>query len=64
MLLNHASLSLQDADTVEAALGHYRQKPSVGFSDYLIVEIARKAGHTPLGTFDRILSKLPGTERI
>jgi predicted nucleic-acid-binding protein len=64
MLLNHASLSLQDADTVEAALGHYRLKPVVGFSDYLIVEIARKAGHTPLGTFDRNLSKVPGTERI
>jgi len=64
MLLNHASLSLQDADTVEAALSHYLQKPSVGFSDCLIVEIARKAGHTPLGTFDRNLSKLSGTERI
>jgi predicted nucleic-acid-binding protein len=64
MLLNHASLSLQDADTVEAALGQYLKRPSVGFSDCLIVEIARKAGHTPLGTFDRNLSKLPGTERI
>jgi predicted nucleic-acid-binding protein len=64
MLLNHASLSLQDADTVEAALGQYLKRPSVGFSDCLIVEIARKAGHTPLGTFDRNLSKIPGTERI
>lgn len=64
MLLNHASLSLQDADTVDSALKQYRHKPTLGFSDCLVVEIARKAGHVPLGTFDRNLSKLPGTEKI
>jgi len=64
MFLNHTSLSLQDADTVEAALEHYLRKPSLGFSDCLVIEIARKAGHMPLGTFDRNLGKLPGAERI
>jgi hypothetical protein len=29
-----------------------------------VLEIARKAGHLPLGTFDRSLSKLIGAERV
>lgn len=64
MLMNHESLSLQDVDTVEAALKHYRARPKLGFSDCLVLEIARKAGHVPLGTFDRDLSKLDGTKRL
>jgi predicted nucleic-acid-binding protein len=64
MLLDHRSLIIQDPDVVEAALEHYRRKPSLGFSDCLILEIARKAGHLPLGTFDRHLSKLEGAERL
>lgn len=64
MLLNHESLTLQDAEVVTAALEHYRRKPSLGFSDCLVLEIARKAGHTPLGTFDKNLSKLDGAERL
>lgn len=64
MLLNHEHLTVQDADVVEAALGHYRQKPSLGFSDCLALEIARKAGHIPLGSFDRALGRLDGVERL
>jgi predicted nucleic-acid-binding protein len=64
MLLNHTSLTLQDAEVVTAALEHYRRKPALGFSDCLVLEIARKAGHTPLGTFDKNLSKLEGAERL
>ena len=64
MLLNHQSIALEDTDVVAAALAHFRRKPSLGFSDVLIVEIARKAGHLPLGTFDRALSGLDGTERL
>jgi hypothetical protein len=30
----------------------------------LMLEIARRAGHLPLGTFDRALGKLPGAERL
>ena len=64
MLLNHERLTIQDADVVDAALGHYRQKPALGFSDCLVLEIARKAGHIPLGSFDKALSKLDGVERL
>jgi predicted nucleic-acid-binding protein len=60
MLLGHESLVLQDADTVTAALVHFRKKPAQGLSDCLVLEIARNAGHTPLGTFDKALAKLPG----
>lgn len=64
LLLAHESLVLQDADTVAAALAHYRRKPALGFSDCLVLEIARKAGHTPLGTFDKGLARLPGAHRL
>jgi len=64
MLLNHRSLTLEDPDVVTAALAHFRRKSSLGFSDCLILEIARKAGHLPLGTFDRNLGKLNGAERL
>ncbi len=64
MLLNHRDLSLQDADVVAAALAHFRKRPKLGFSDCLVLEVARKAGHVPLGTFDRELSKLDGAERL
>ena len=64
MLLNHRSLTLQDPDVVTAALARFRHKPSLGFSDCLVLEIARKAGHVPLGTFDRDLGKLAGAERL
>ncbi|MBI5506405.1 MAG: type II toxin-antitoxin system VapC family toxin [Deltaproteobacteria bacterium] len=64
MLLNHRSLTLQDPDVVAAALGCFRRKPSLGFSDCLVLEIARKSGHLPLGTFDRSLARLDGAERV
>ena len=58
VLLTHQSLVMQDADVVAAALAHFRRKPALGFSDCLVLEIAHKAGHTPLGTFDKALGKL------
>jgi predicted nucleic-acid-binding protein len=64
MLLAHKDLTIEDSDVVLAALGQFRRKPKLGFSDCLVLEIARKAGHTPLGTFDRDLSKLDGTARL
>lgn len=64
MLLSHEHLTVQDAETVAAAVAQFRQRPRVGFSDCLIVEVARKAGHTPLGTFDRNLGKLEGAQRL
>jgi len=64
MLLNHRDLTLQDADVVAVALEQFRQRPKLGFSDCLVLEVARKAGHVPLGTFDRELGKLDGTEKL
>jgi predicted nucleic-acid-binding protein len=64
MLLSHETLSLQESEVVESALARYRQRPAIGFSDCLVLEIARKAGHTPLGTFDKNLSKLDGAARL
>jgi len=64
MFLNHADLTIQDADAVAAALKHFKDRPALGFSDCLILEVARKAGHTPLGTFDGKLSKLPGAQKL
>ena len=63
-LLNHRVFAVQDPDVVEAALQHFRSKPALGFSDCMVLEIARKAGHTPLGTFDRNLSTLSGAKRL
>ena len=64
MLLNHKTLTVQDSEVVSAALEHFRKRPVLGFSDCMLLEIARKAGHLPLGTFDRDLSKLPDAERL
>src|SRR5881409_1736089 len=64
MFLSHKDLTLQESDVVAAALGHYRKTPSLGFSDCMVLEVARKAGHLPLGTFDRRLSKLDGVQRL
>jgi predicted nucleic-acid-binding protein len=64
MLLNHQDLTLQESEVVANALERFRERPSLGFSDCLTLEIARKAGHLPLGTFDRNLSRLAGTEPL
>lgn len=64
MFLNHRDLTIQDPDVVSAALIHFRKKPALGFSDCLVLEIARKAGHLPLGTFDTTLAKLEGAQRL
>jgi predicted nucleic-acid-binding protein len=64
MLLNHQSLTLQEPEAVAEALETFRRRPALGFSDCLLLELARKAGHLPLGTFDRDLSKLEGATRL
>jgi len=64
MLLNHKELTLQDSDVVAAALKSFRERPALGFSDCLLLQLAQKAGHLPLGTFDRELSKLDGAEKL
>jgi predicted nucleic-acid-binding protein len=64
MLLNHKDLSMQDADVATLALAQFRKRPALGFSACLTLEIASKAGHLPLGTFDRDLARLEGAQRL
>jgi predicted nucleic-acid-binding protein len=64
MLLNHKELTLQDSGVVVAALDLFRARPAISFSDCLVLEIARKAGHLPLGTFDKALAKQSGAEQV
>lgn len=63
-LLTHADLTLENADVITAALKQYHLRPTLGFSDCVVLESARKAGHLPLGTFDRQLAKLEGAHRV
>jgi predicted nucleic-acid-binding protein len=64
MLLNHRDLTLQDPEIVAAALELFRAKPALGFSDCLMLQLARKAGHLPLGTFDRNLARVDGDQKL
>jgi predicted nucleic-acid-binding protein len=64
MLLDHKNLTMQDPEVVAAALDLFRRRPSSGFSDCLMLELARKAGHLPLGTFDRTLGKIEGAQKL
>jgi predicted nucleic-acid-binding protein len=64
MLLSHRQLAVQDHETIASALALFRAKPSLGFSECLMLEMARKAGHLPLGTFDRNLGKIGGAQKL
>lgn len=64
MLLDHRHLVLQDADVVADALTTFRRRPALGFSDCLMVASAQKAGHVPLGTFDKGVARLDDAERV
>jgi predicted nucleic-acid-binding protein len=64
LLLDHETIVVQDADLAGRAIEQFRRHPSIGFSDCLIVEQARKSGHLPVGTFDRSLARLHGVERL
>jgi len=64
MLLDHRQLVLHEQESVTAALSLFRAKPSLGFSDCLMIELARRAGHLPLGTFDRNLGRIDGAQKL
>ena len=64
MLVEHDRMTLQHVDAVQRAHLAFERHPSVGFSDCLIVEAARKAGHVPVGTFDKAMSRLDGAQRL
>jgi predicted nucleic-acid-binding protein len=64
MLLNHQHLTVADPDVVASALDQYRRSPRMSFSDCLVLETARKAGHLPVGSFDRRFAKLDGVHKL
>jgi predicted nucleic-acid-binding protein len=64
ILLNHAQLTIEDSDVVEVALRQFRKASAVSFSDCLVIEVARRAGHLPLGTFDRELARLSDVQQL
>ena len=64
MLLDHKNLTIQDPEAVAAALDLFRKRPALGFSDCLVLALARKSGHLPLGTLDRDLAKVEGTQKL
>ncbi len=60
----HQQLVLERGDVVETALGQFRAAPKAGFSDCLMLEVARAAGHLPLGTFDKALARRDGAQLL
>lgn len=64
MLLNHTQLVLEDPPLARAALEKFRATPAIQFSDALILATSKRAGHVPLGTFDRKLASRAGTVRV
>jgi predicted nucleic acid-binding protein len=59
-LLKHKDLIREGADVVANALERFRERPALDFSDCLLLAVARKFGHLPLGTFDGVLDRLEG----
>lgn len=64
MLLEHRQLVLQEPEATRSALELFRARPLLGFSDCLMLQLARRAGHTPLGTFDRQLSRQADAHKL
>jgi predicted nucleic-acid-binding protein len=64
MLLEHTQLVIQDPDVVAEALQLFKASRRCEFSDCLILATARRAGHLPLGTFDRALAHLEGATTV
>lgn len=64
LLLGNPVVVLQNPEIVADALKLFHKRPTVGFADCLIVELARHAGHLPLGTFDRTLAKVDGAQLV
>ena len=64
MLLSHCDLVVQDAEVAPCCAGTVSGQTGAGFSECLMLQIAVKSGHVPLGTFDRGLAKVEGADRL
>jgi len=63
-ILDNRELAVADPGVARAALEHFQAKGKTDFGDCLILEIARKAGHLPLATFDKALAKAAGAQQL
>jgi predicted nucleic-acid-binding protein len=61
---DNVDLVLEEPAVVRAALATYQTRGKLDFGDCLLLEIARKAGHLPLCTFDKALGKAAGAETL
>ena len=59
-IIDNRELILEEPTVVRAALSLYQTQGKVQFEDCMILEIARRAGHLPLATFDKALGKAEG----
>ena len=64
MLLEHQQLVMQETDVIRSALKDYAANTGVSFTDCLVVSIAKKNGHTPVGTFDKKLAKVKHAQAV
>ena len=64
LLLENDRLVFEAHEVVRKALGEAEEKPSIQLADAIILESVRRAGHTPLGTFDRKLGSRKGAVRL
>ena len=63
-IIDNRELFLEEPAVVRAALALYQTLGKVQFEDCMILEIARKAGHLPLATFDKALGKFESAHLI
>jgi predicted nucleic-acid-binding protein len=64
MLLEEEHFTVQEPDVAAAAVALFRGGGGRDFADCMNIEVARKAGHLPVGTFDRGLARVKGTQRL
>jgi predicted nucleic acid-binding protein len=64
ILLAHDRIAVQDPDVAQAALDLFRANPGLSYGDCLVVEVARKAGHLPLGTVDSTMDGLADVQLV
>lgn len=63
-IIDNKELALEEPTVVRSALARYQSKGKIHFEDCMILEIARKAGHLPLATFDKALGKSDGAQTL
>ncbi len=63
-LLNLQNATIESLPLAERALQLFTDHNELSYSDCVILETARQAGQLPLGSFDRALTKLPGTKKL